>query len=124
MNAGGETWSGAAAALPLMGAYAAVLAWAVHQGALPWWVLPASLLVNLAAFWAYWQDKHSAANGQWRTREDALHVWSLAGGWGGAWFAQQIHRHKTRKASFQETYWTTVVLHCGALGGWLWWVHR
>lgn len=123
-HAGTATWSGAMFTLALMAAYAVVLAWSILEKTLPWWVLPTSLLVNLAAFWAYWHDKHSAANRRWRTREDTLHLWSLLGGWGGAWFAQRIHRHKTRKASFQETYWATVALHCGALAGWLWWVHR
>jgi len=123
-DAGPAGSAGSVLAVPLMLAYAIVLGWAVLGRLVPWWVLPASLLLNLGAFWMYWQDKHSASQRRWRTREDTLHFWSLAGGWGGAWFAQQIHRHKTRKATFQKTYWTTVVLHCGAVAGWLWWIHR
>ena len=32
--------------------------------------------------------------------------------------AQRLFRHKSSKASFQTTYWITVVLNCAALG-WL-----
>lgn len=110
-------------ALPLMAAYALALSWLVWQRQLPWWVLPASLMLNLATFFAYWQDKHAAQQGRWRIREDTLHLWSLAGGWGGAWFAHQVLRHKSAKASFRATYWVTVVIHCAAASG-IWWFSR
>ncbi|MBL0423475.1 cold shock and DUF1294 domain-containing protein [Ramlibacter alkalitolerans] len=107
--------SGAWFALPLMAAYGVVLAWLVWHRLLPWWVLPASLLLNLATFFAYWQDKYAAQKRRWRIKEDTLHLWSLAGGWGGAWFAQQVLRHKSVKASFRTAYWGTVVIHCAAI---------
>lgn len=106
-------------ALPLMLAYAGALAWGVRSGALPAWVLAASPGANLVAFFAYWKDKYAAEQGKWRTREADLHLFSLAGGWGGAWFAQLLLRHKSRKASFLRMYWLTVAVHCGALGCWL-----
>ncbi len=116
-----ELGSGAAVALPLMLVYAAAVGWGVWATYLPWWTLAALPLLNLVAFFAYWQDKYAASKGRWRISEDTLHLWSLAGGWGGAWFAQQVLRHKSRKQAFREIYWATVVLHCGALAGWLWW---
>jgi uncharacterized membrane protein YsdA (DUF1294 family)/cold shock CspA family protein len=112
--------SGAAVALPLMLAYAVVLAWSVWSGRLPWWVLAASFLLNVLTFFAYWRDKYAAGQGQWRTSEPTLHLWSLAGGWPGAWFAQQVLRHKSVKKPFRTTYWATVVIHCATLAGWLW----
>jgi uncharacterized membrane protein YsdA (DUF1294 family)/cold shock CspA family protein len=112
--------SGAWLALPLMAAYGMALAWLVWKGPLPWWILPASFLLNLATFFAYWQDKHAAQQRRWRVREDALHLWSLAGGWGGAWFAHQVLRHKSVKASFRSAYWTTVAVHCAAAST-IWW---
>lgn len=112
--------SGAWFALPLMLAYGFALTWFVWQRQAPWWILPASLLLNLATFFAYWQDKYAAQQRRWRMKEDTLHFWSLAGGWGGAWFAQQVLRHKSVKASFRMTYWVTVVLHCAGLFG-IWW---
>ena len=108
-------------ALPLMLAYGAVLAWAVWARHFPGWVLAASFFINLLAFFAYLQDKYAAQTGRWRIQEDTLHFWSLAGGWAGAWWAQQLLRHKLRKLSFLSTYWMTVAVHCAALGGWLWW---
>ena len=111
----GTSSSSAAIALPLMLAYAAALVWAVSTKQAPWWVLPACAAVNLIAFYTYWVDKHAAAQRQWRIAENTLHAWSLAGGWGGAWCAQQILRHKNRKSSFMAMYWGTVMLHCVAL---------
>jgi len=101
-------------------AYVAALAWGVWTQRLPWWVLLASPMLNALTFYAYWQDKYAATKQQWRTREDTLHLFSLAGGWCGAWFAHQIVRHKSAKASFRIAYWATVALHCAALAAWLW----
>ena len=106
-----------------MFAYGLAVAWLVWQGQLPWWVLLASLLLNLFAFFAYWQDKYAAQQGRWRIPENTLHLWSLAGGWGGAWVAQQVLRHKTSKASFRVTYRATVAVHCAGVLG-LWWALR
>jgi uncharacterized membrane protein YsdA (DUF1294 family)/cold shock CspA family protein len=114
--------SGAWWALPLMAAYGLGLIWLAWQRHVPWWVLPASFLLNLATFFAYWQDKFAAQQRQWRIKEDVLHLWSLAGGWVGAWVAQQVLRHKSTKVSFRTTYWVTVVIHCaGMLGIWWYW---
>jgi uncharacterized membrane protein YsdA (DUF1294 family)/cold shock CspA family protein len=107
--------SGAAAAFPLMTVYVAVLLWSVWTQRFPGWVLPAFFAVNLLTFFAYWTDKWAAGQGNWRVSEGALHSWSLAGGWPGAWFAQQILRHKSSKQSFRKIYWGTVVLNCAAL---------
>lgn len=116
--------SGAWFALPLMLAYASLLVWAVFwTRQLPWWLLAASVAMNLVAFMSYWHDKYAAGTGQWRTNEATLHFWSLAGGWAGAWFAQQALRHKSRKAEFRSAYWATVVLHCGAVAAAVTWKH-
>jgi uncharacterized membrane protein YsdA (DUF1294 family)/cold shock CspA family protein len=112
--------SGGPVVLPLMLAYAATLAWAVWQRHLPWWVMPAAFTVNALAFFAYWLDKDAAEHKRWRIAENTLHLWSLAGGWAGAWFAQQLLRHKSSKASFRAVYALTVMAHCGALAAWLW----
>ena len=111
--------SSALIALPLMAAYAAALLWAMWMKLLPAWVLAASLVLNLAVFFVYWKDKYAAETRRWRVKEDTLHLWSLLGGWAGAWFAQQVLRHKSRKASFLQVFWFTVVAHCAAVGWWL-----
>ncbi|MDF2464143.1 MAG: colD-shock DNA-binding protein [Ramlibacter sp.] len=105
-----------------MATYVTVLVWSVWAKNLPWWVLPASFAINLFTFFAYWQDKWAAGQGNWRISESTLHLWSLAGGWPGAWFAQQVLRHKSSKPSFRETYWATVVLNLAALGASIWWL--
>jgi uncharacterized membrane protein YsdA (DUF1294 family) len=113
--------AGRSAFLLLVLAYAAALVWGVWTHRLPWWVLAALPALNLVTFFAYWQDKYAAQQDQWRIAESNLHFWSLAGGWVGAWIAQQLLQHKTRKASFQEVFWFTVAAHCALLGAWFWW---
>jgi uncharacterized membrane protein YsdA (DUF1294 family) len=106
---------------PLVLAYVGAAAWGVWTHRLPWWVLVASPGLNLASFFAYWQDIYAAQQDQWRVAENTLHLWSFAGGWIGAWAAQRLLRHKTRKTSFLGVYWFSVLAHCAALGAWLRW---
>lgn len=113
-HAGSAPASGAAIALPLILAYYGVMVWSVWRSGLPLWGLGASFALNLFTFFVYWRDKYSAGRGGWRVPENTLHVLSLAGGWTGAWIAQQVLRHKSAKLSFRVTYWVTVVLHCAA----------
>src|SRR5690606_4193100 len=75
------------------------------------WVALAYPLVSLFSFGQYWLDKQSAQKGRWRTPENSLHIAELVGGWPGALVAQQVFRHKTRKASFQLVFWAIVALH-------------
>ena len=114
--------AGAALIYLLMLGWAALLAWGVYGGRLPLWVLGAAAGVNLLTVLVYAIDKNAAQAGQRRTRESHLHLLSLAGGWPGAWFAQQWLRHKSRKQPFRAVYWATVGLHCAAVaagaGGW------
>ncbi|WP_278959575.1 DUF1294 domain-containing protein [Aquipseudomonas alcaligenes] len=78
-----------------------------------WWGALAYPLVSLFSFCQYWLDKQHAQKGRWRTPENSLHIAELAGGWPGALLAQQVFRHKTRKASFQLVFWAIVALHQG-----------
>lgn len=106
-------------ALLLMLSWIATLAWGLWTHRLPLWALGAAVAVNLLTFLVYAIDKSAAQSGQWRTRESHLHLLSLAGGWPGAWFAQQWLRHKSRKAEFRAVYWATVVFHCAGLAAWV-----
>lgn len=92
---------------------------AVVAGRLPGVVLALYLIASLVAFFAYAFDKSAAARNQWRTQESTLHLFALLGGWPGALAAQRLLRHKSAKASFQATFWVTVVLNCGAIGWFL-----
>jgi len=91
---------------------------AVLAGRLPVAILALYFVASLVAFFAYAFDKSAAQRNQWRTQESTLHFFALVGGWPGALAAQRLLRHKSAKASFQATFWVTVVLNCGALG-WL-----
>lgn len=102
-------------------AYASLLLWAVWRSLLPWWALPASFVLNLLTFWMYWVDKRAAQTGLWRTAESTLQLLALAGGWPGAWLAQQVLRHKSSKLSFRVIYWLMVLSHCLLLAAWLFW---
>lgn len=91
---------------------------AVAAGRLPSTVLVLYTIASIVAFFVYAFDKSAALRNQWRTQESTLHLFALLGGWPGALGAQRLLRHKSAKASFQATFWVTVVLNCGALG-WL-----
>ena len=91
-------------------ALAAVVA-AAALGRVPVVVALACGLASIASFLVYWWDKDAAKAKQWRTQEGTLHLIDLLGGWPGALIAQQLFRHKTVKASFQTTFWVTVLLN-------------
>lgn len=110
--------TGSAAALFVVTVFFAVVGAAVLLG----YLLPAALLVYPAAsavtFVAYAIDKSAAQKGRWRTSEGTLHLLSLIGGWPGAWLAQGMLRHKSRKQPFRVVFWLTVILNCAAVA-WL-----
>ena len=93
----------------------------IGMGRFPWVILTAVVLINLAAFYMYWRDKEAAINDTRRTPEEWLHGLAVVGGWPGAWFAQQIFRHKTSKQPFRLVYWVTVGVNVLALLGWIVW---
>jgi uncharacterized membrane protein YsdA (DUF1294 family) len=82
---------------------------------LPVLVLGLYAMASIAAFAAYAFDKSAAKNGRWRTPERTLLALGLIGGWPGALLAQRVLRHKSRKISFQLSFWASVMLNCGAL---------
>lgn len=84
-------------------------------GHLPMIISIAYATLSLVAFVAYAMDKSAARRGAWRTQEGTLHTLSLAGGWPGALVAQQVLRHKSKKASFRAVFWVTVLVNCAAI---------
>lgn len=69
-------------------------------------------LFSFVCFFTYAIDKRKAiTNDDWRISESTLHFLELIGGWPGALIAQQQFRHKTKKISFQKTFWLIVLLH-------------
>jgi len=64
--------------------------------------------INIVTIWAYYWDKRAAKKGNWRVPEATLHTLELLGGWSGAFIAQKIFRHKTKKQSYQTTFWLVV----------------
>jgi uncharacterized membrane protein YsdA (DUF1294 family)/cold shock CspA family protein len=99
--------------------YAGLLGYGVWTARLPAMALGVLLLVSLLTFTVYGFDKSAAQAGRWRTAESTLHLLSLAGGWPGAWCAQRLFRHKSRKASFMAVYWATVLLNIAAVAAWV-----
>lgn len=95
--------------------FLAFVAISVFAGELPFEVLWLYLIGSAVAFLAYAFDKSAAKNDQWRIQERTLHLFALVGGWPGAFVAQKLLRHKSRKQSFQVIFWATVVLNCGTL---------
>ena len=84
-------------------------------------MLAALVLLGLCgvAWIAYVLDKHAARHGQWRIPESNLHLLELAGGWPGAFVAQRMLRHKTRKPGYRIAFWCMVLLNIVATWAWV-----
>jgi uncharacterized membrane protein YsdA (DUF1294 family) len=88
---------------------------AVITGKLPAIILLIYALLSVLTFTLYWQDKRAAINGNRRTPESTLQIFSLIGGWPGSLIAQRILHHKSSKKSFLLTYWLMVLLNISGL---------
>lgn len=84
-------------------------------GKLPWLLFVWYVFAGIITFAAYYSDKQAARAGEWRIKEDTLHILALAGGWGGALLAQTYIRHKSQKASFRSVFFATATLNTAAL---------
>lgn len=79
--------------------------------------------LETAVFCLFWFDKVQARNGDWRVRERTLLVSAVFGGL-GAWFAQHLLRHKTRKEPFRTLLGVAIVLHLAGVVAAFWWALR
>jgi len=76
-------------------------------------------VVSVLTLMAYaWDKRASKRPGAQRVSERTLHLWALAGGFGGAWLGQAWLRHKTRHPSFFVITLLAAAAHAGA---WAWW---
>ena len=66
--------------------------------------------INLVTIIAYGIDKRAAKKKQWRVSEMQLHTLELLGGWVGAFIAQKIFHHKTKKKSYRLVFWLMLIL--------------
>ncbi|RZJ28163.1 MAG: DUF1294 domain-containing protein [Brevundimonas sp.] len=78
-------------------------------------------VLQAAVFALFWFDKVQARNGDWRVRERTLLLAALFGGI-GAWFAQHLLRHKTRKEPFRTLLGVVLGVHLIAVAAGIWWV--
>jgi len=107
--------------LGLMPVWAGLFAYGIVQLRLPLWTIAAVLVINVLTLFLYAFDKGAAERRSWRTREDTLHLLSLAGGWPAAWLARNALRHKSSKPAFLIAEAATVLLHCAAAAAWIFW---
>lgn len=105
---------GSAAGLLAIPAFVALyVAMAATRGVSTWFALAYGAL-SVVALLAYALDKSAAVAGGWRASEQSLLLLGLAGGWPGGLLAQQLLRHKSKKASFRNAFWGTVVVNVTA----------
>lgn len=71
--------------------------------------------INAVTFLAYGADKRAAIHGTWRVPEVQLHSLEFLGGWVGAFIAQKVFRHKTKKKSYRIMFWLMLVLQLAAI---------
>ena len=88
---------------------------------IPLIALAVYVVMSVITFLAYGSDKRRAQAGAPRISESLLLALGLFGGWPGGLVAQQVWRHKTRKASFQATFWVSVVSNLLIFGG-IWFI--
>ncbi len=74
--------------------------------------------LNLAAFFAFGEDKRRAKANEWRIPEKTLFALALAGGSLGALAGMRTFRHKTRHWYFRYGLPAILLAHC-ALYVWL-----
>lgn len=91
------------------------MAISAFAGKLPLWVLELYLIASSWTLITYRLDKMAAKRSHSRTPEKTLHLLALIGGWPGAIIGQKLFRHKSKKLSFQVTFWATIILNCAAL---------
>ena len=69
------------------------------------------LLFNVVTFCLFWWDKEAARDGDWRVSEARLLQFAFLGGSLGAFAAQRLLRHKTRKEPFRTRLMAILILH-------------
>ncbi len=95
-------------------AFVAFVSVAIHMLGVSAWVAVFYTVISLLTFMDYLADKRAAVAGTMRTRERALQVAALLGGWPGGVLAQQFLRHKNRKPSFQLMFWLAAAVNVAA----------
>ena len=96
-------------------AFFVVLVALVAMGRVPWWAVPWYVVLSTVTFFAYGWDKVSAKGGHRRTPESTLHTLEMLGGWPGAWLAQPLWRHKSRKESFRSAFQVATAINLAGL---------
>ena len=86
--------------------------WLFYQRDILRWLPIVYVVASMVVFGLYEKDKLAAKNRMWRVRESTLHLFEWLGGWIGAFWGQMVCRHKTRKLSYQFTFWFIVTVHC------------
>lgn len=114
-TSGGAQTSSLIAAAGFLG----FVALCVFAGKLPLAMLGVYCGASLATFLTYAADKSAARSNTRRTSEKTLHMLALGGGWPGALVAQQVLRHKSKKASFRTVFRATVFINCSAFAWFL-----
>lgn len=69
------------------------------------------LILSLLTWCLYGWDKRASRAGWRRIPERRLHTLAVLGGWPGAWVAQRMFRHKTRKSGFRWRFLATIVVN-------------
>lgn len=91
---------GAALAFSLL-----LMVWGRINGLVAW-----LLVINFVAFITYGYDKAIAGTGKLRIPEKVLLALAFLGGAVGAFIGMQVFHHKTKKNSFQISFWLLVGL--------------
>lgn len=86
---------------------------------LPFALTLSYFILSTVTFIIYGLDKLLALKEQRRFSEKTLHLFSLIGGWPGAYIGQQIFRHKISKRGFRRNFLLTAFINVFVMGSYL-----
>jgi uncharacterized membrane protein YsdA (DUF1294 family) len=74
-------------------------------------IISVYLAMSIVTFCAYATDKSAAISNKWRISERMLLGLGLACGWPGAFIAQKLLKHKSKKTQFLSWFWISVAIN-------------
>ncbi|ACB74364.1 DUF1294 domain-containing protein [Opitutus terrae] len=89
----------------------ALAGWRLVGAARFGYVAGVAAFASAVMYFLYADDKQRARARAWRAPEYILHLFEFAGGWPGAFLAQQRLRHKCSKFRYQFVFWLIVAVH-------------
>ena len=87
-----------------------------NKAILPYVLVGYAATINTLTAYAFHNDKQRALHHEWRIPEKSLCALGLLGGWPAGYWAMHQFRHKTKKTTFRNQFFTVTTLNIGIVG--------